>query len=562
MSGFCEFNNVKNILISVDNSNSGPIEYEIYNNNACCGEIIQSGTLDCNDCENNIYEIIPLVIIPSIFSIKIVDQYGCETCICGVLQTPTPIEPTPTRTPTVTPSLSFTPTPSNTVTPGLTPTATPQPTPTQTQTPTVTNTPTRTPTATPQNTPTPTATPQPTPTNTPTPSITPNSTQMVTPTPTKTMTPTRTPTPTLSNTSQNTPTPTKTITPTTTPTNTPTPSNTPREELIECNVVNMDIVIINDESSSIGLTNYYNFIVLGIINIINNLSTLINNNQIRIALVGFGTNIYNRVELSFDYSYIYNTINNLPYENGLTFTVGGLNGAYEIINNDNRNVLTKFILITDGNPSKCILTNPPSSCTTTLAKQQTIDVATIIKNTIKGGSNIELYTIGVGNNIDNNLLSNNIATSPSYHFIANTFEDFEDISFILSENICENLPSPTQPPVVVSPTPTPTNTITPTPTRSGNVYTGICYQLIIDNNVLYNNYNDLYIETKLPGQSNRKLVYYNYESNNITSTDYYLYFCSEISPIFSYGEFGDNIMPSGIIINSGGSCNIDSQCNN
>ena len=134
--------NIDNIKISVVGSNGGPITYEIYNNNACCGEVIQSGTLNCTDPENEIYIITPTVYIPEIFSIKVVDQYGCETCICGVLPTPTPINPTPTRTPTPTITQTPQPTPTPSVTVGLTPTATPQPTPTST----ITNTPTVTPT--------------------------------------------------------------------------------------------------------------------------------------------------------------------------------------------------------------------------------------------------------------------------------------------------------------------------------------------------------------------------------------------------------------------------------
>ena len=162
-------------------------------------------------------------------------------------QTVTPTEtvtPTPTITPTETVTPTVTVTPTSTITPTVTetPTETPTNTPTNTQTvtPTNTETPTTTPTNTPTNTTTPTETPTKTPTNTPTntttPTVTstttptntttPTTTPTETPTETPTNTPTNTTTPTTTETPTNTPTPTNTETPTNTPTNTQTPTNT------------------------------------------------------------------------------------------------------------------------------------------------------------------------------------------------------------------------------------------------------------------------------------------------------------------------------------------------
>jgi hypothetical protein len=107
------------------------------------------------------------------FTLKVIDNNGCESYKIMIDVTPTPTQ-TPTQTPT--PTITVTPTNTITPTPTLTPTNTVTPTPTITETPTMTPTPTITPTNT--QTPTPTITP----TNTQTPTITPTNTQTPTPT--------------------------------------------------------------------------------------------------------------------------------------------------------------------------------------------------------------------------------------------------------------------------------------------------------------------------------------------------------------------------------------------
>ncbi len=146
-------------------------------------------------------------------------------------ETPTPVSPTPSATPsgapTATPTCSPSPTPSVTPTPSPTPSVTPSPstTPTPSPTPSVTPTPSTTPTVTP----TPSTTPTVTPTVTPTPSVTPTP-EPGTDTIENTLPGTftfihgvfirfTTPSPT--------PTPSATPTPSTTPTAVPTPSVTP-----------------------------------------------------------------------------------------------------------------------------------------------------------------------------------------------------------------------------------------------------------------------------------------------------------------------------------------------
>lgn len=138
--------------------------------------------------------------------------------------TPADTAGSPTHTPGLTPSASFSPTPAASATaeiagttvyeptqaaatsqPSRTPqhstvTATVAKTITRTPAPTPTNTSTNTPTLTPTNTPTPTSTNTPTPTSTPTPTNTPTPTSTNTSTPTSTPTPTNTPTPTPANT--------------------------------------------------------------------------------------------------------------------------------------------------------------------------------------------------------------------------------------------------------------------------------------------------------------------------------------------------------------------------
>ena len=94
------------------------------------------------------------------FTLKVIDNNGCESYKIMIDVTPTPTQ-TPTQTPT--PTITVTPTNTITPTPTLTPTNTVTPTPTITETPTMTPTPTIT--ETPTMTPTPTITVTPTPTN-------------------------------------------------------------------------------------------------------------------------------------------------------------------------------------------------------------------------------------------------------------------------------------------------------------------------------------------------------------------------------------------------------------
>ena len=134
-------------------------------------------------------------VIPNIGTMSAGDRSPESSLTANVTVSGAPVATaTPTRTFTLTPTVSLTFTP----TPTLTNTYSPTATPTRTNTPTLTNTYTSTPTPTRTNTPTNTNTPTPTPTATNTPTPTPTRTNTPTPTPTNTPTPspTRTNTPT------------------------------------------------------------------------------------------------------------------------------------------------------------------------------------------------------------------------------------------------------------------------------------------------------------------------------------------------------------------------------
>lgn len=208
-------------------------------------------------------------------------------------------------------------------------------------------------------------------------------------------------------------------------------------DLIDCSLANFDIIIVNDESGSIGLTNYNTYVKPGIIQIARSLSALIGSNQIRIGVIGFATVIRERTPLSFDYPQIYADLTAMPYMTGFTNTAGAIDEAKRVIEAGVRNVPQKVIVITDGDPNMC----GSSYCGPISGQNETESSADELKAIIKGGKPVEIITVGVAN-ANNVFLSTRVASDPLKHYQAADFQAFESVANTLALDICANIPAP------------------------------------------------------------------------------------------------------------------------
>lgn len=208
-------------------------------------------------------------------------------------------------------------------------------------------------------------------------------------------------------------------------------------DLIDCSLANFDIIIVNDESGSIGGLNFDTYIRQGILQIARKLSALIDTSQIRIGVIGFASNINVRTPLSDNYPQIYADITSMPYSGSMTNTPGGLQKALEIINTEVRDVPQKVILVTDGKPNRCIT----RSCGFDEGEDLMEDIADQIKAVVKGGKNTEIITVGVAS-ANNVFLSTRIASDPLKHYVAVDFFDFEGVADTVALDICANIPAP------------------------------------------------------------------------------------------------------------------------
>jgi hypothetical protein len=210
-----------------------------------------------------------------------------------------------------------------------------------------------------------------------------------------------------------------------------------------CATAEYELIIVNDESGSIGSFNYNNYIKQGILDIARQTSALIDTGQVRLGVIGFSNMIRTRVPLTDDYPYIFNEISKMGYLNSYTGTAEGLRKAQEWINTLVRNVPVKVLLITDGSPNKCYnFPSGSSSCPPELAVQQTIDAANTLKSTTKGGVPVEIITIGVTNSINETLLRDQIASAADKYYSAQTFEEFEAVAQAVALSICTDMPEP------------------------------------------------------------------------------------------------------------------------
>lgn len=210
-----------------------------------------------------------------------------------------------------------------------------------------------------------------------------------------------------------------------------------------CATAQYDLIIVNDESGSIPLASYNNYIKQGILDIARQTSALIDSSQVKLGVIGFSNTVRTRVALSGDYPYIFNAISTMGYMGSTTGTAEALRKAQEWVNTQARNVPVKVILITDGFPNKCY--NYPSgsaSCPASLALQQAVDAATILKSTIKGGVPVEIITIGVTSSVGVEFLRDQISSDVTRYYSAQTFEEFQSVAEAVALSICTDMPTP------------------------------------------------------------------------------------------------------------------------
>ena len=94
--------NVNNIYVRSVTTASGDVNYYLYNDKDCIGQPIENGLLE-QISENNYEKFIETdEEINDIFSIKVVDGNGCETCMNKNLPQVTPVYVTVTPQPTIT----------------------------------------------------------------------------------------------------------------------------------------------------------------------------------------------------------------------------------------------------------------------------------------------------------------------------------------------------------------------------------------------------------------------------------------------------------------------------
>ncbi len=210
--------------------------------------------------------------------------------------------------------------------------------------------------------------------------------------------------------------------------------------VIDCDTP-YDIMLVIDESGSIS-PQEFTLMKNGIKLILDNLKTYLDSGLLRIGMYAFGSGAKPNctrglVALSDDYNALVGVLNSFAAQGWGTPIASGLRDGHNLLVNTNtRNNNKKIILITDGDP------NGSEDCSDIpLAQARTVtkNRADTIKASLYNGQyTTEIITVGIAITNDNSTwLQNNVASTPSDHFNATTFNDFVNISDAIAAKMCE-----------------------------------------------------------------------------------------------------------------------------
>ena len=83
--------NINNIYVRAITTSSGDVEYYLYNTKDCIGDHVENGLLETISEFNYEKNIKTETEINKEFSVKVIDSYGCESCLNKILPQVTPI---------------------------------------------------------------------------------------------------------------------------------------------------------------------------------------------------------------------------------------------------------------------------------------------------------------------------------------------------------------------------------------------------------------------------------------------------------------------------------------
>ena len=224
-----------------------------------------------------------------------------------------------------------------------------------------------------------------------------------------------------------------------TPTPTPTITLTQTPDLC----ADQDIVILIDQSGSIGSQSNFDFLVNGAIEIANTLEDRMDAGEVQIGAYKWSSCAEDKIELltglTSNHTDFVNALSGTSWDLGGTYASKPLELAYNLLSGSTNSAAKKnIILITDGvisdytQPTSCIDLDDPIYSTS--------QIASLLKLGLYGnGEQVDIYTVNVINGSDNQLES--ISSGDGYHFFAGSFPDFQNVvSGLIVDEVCTDSP--------------------------------------------------------------------------------------------------------------------------
>jgi len=225
------------------------------------------------------------------------------------------------------------------------------------------------------------------------------------------------------------------------PTPTPTPTQTITATPDIC--ADQDIVILIDQSGSIGSQSNFDFLTDGVIEIANSLETRMDAGEVQLAAYKWSSCSIDKIELLSDltsnHTDFVNAVDGTSWDLGFTYASKPLELAYNLLSGStNTNARKNIILITDGVLSD--FDTIPSCTELDDPIYTTSQLASLLKIGQYGnGEEVKIYTVNVINGSNSQL--NSLSSGDDYQFYASSFVDFENVtSNLLVDRVCNIKP--------------------------------------------------------------------------------------------------------------------------
>jgi hypothetical protein len=222
---------------------------------------------------------------------------------------------------------------------------------------------------------------------------------------------------------------------------TPTPTITITQTPDLC--ADQDIVILIDQSGSIGSQSNFDFLVNGAIEIANSLEDRMDAGEVQIGAYKWSSCSEDKIELltglTSNHTDFVNAISGTSWDLGYTYASKPLELAYNLLSGStNTDAKKNIILITDGVISD--FTEAPECIDLTDPLYSTSQIASSMKLGLYGnGEQVKIYTVNVINGSNNQLES--ISSGDGYHFYADSFPDFQNVvSGLIVDEVCSERP--------------------------------------------------------------------------------------------------------------------------